>query len=198
MAVLKHPTTSPPGGWKYRQAETLLTLDGDSLHALVDKVVSHRRYKGLKPDDPQLVNLEVQRQICTRLGTGECKPESEVDEWVPLPITPRFTLMDILAFSKTMLEFAKSGGKLVSKEELKRRADICRGCACNQPAQGCKCSIFYKMVNASVPSDRREPNLHICACCSCSLIGKTNMPASVLKADTRKINYPGFCWMKEI
>ena len=106
MAILKHPTTVPPGGFRYKQEQTQLMLTGDSLSDLIQKTVSHRRYKGLKPDDAATVSLEVQRQICTRLGKEECKAE-EVDSWVPVPITPRFTLMDILAFSKTLLEFIK-------------------------------------------------------------------------------------------
>lgn len=194
MAILKHPSTTPPGGFRYKQLETGLTVTGDSLSDLIQKTVAHRRYKGLKPDDPATVSLEVQRQICTRLGKEECKAE-EVDSWVPVPITPRFTLTDILAFSKTLLEFIKSGGKLVPIQEAQSRRAICAACPCNVSASGCKCSIFYKAIAAAVPKERQWSDLHICQLCSCSLQAKVSVPMEVLETDKRKINWPVHCWM---
>lgn len=193
MATLKHPTTSPPGGFKYRQSGTGLTITSDSLQSLIDKVVAHRRYKKLTPDDPATVSLEVQRQICTRLGRNECNAE-EKDNWVPLPDQPRFTLMDILAFSKTVFEFIKKGAELVPIEEAKRRRDICLACPLNQRAQGCKCAVFYKMVNSIIPKDRLWDELHVCQVCHCSNAAKVNVPLSVIEADKRKLTFPVHCW----
>lgn len=194
MALLKHPGTVPPGGFKYRQPETGLTLTGDSLSDLINKTVSHRRYKGLKPDSAEMVSLDVQRQICTRLGKADCK-EEETDSWVPVPTTPRFTLTDILAFSRTLLEFIKSGGALVPIDEAQRRREICVVCPLNQKATGCKCSLFYKAVNAAVPKERRWDDLHVCGICHCSTMAKVNVPLSVIEADKRKLAFPVNCWM---
>jgi len=194
MALLKHPTMKPPGGFVYRQAETGLKLEGDSLHNLIAKVVAHRRYKKLTPDDEETVGLEVQRQICTRLGLDECKEEAG-DVWVPVPTQPRFTLNDILAFSKTALEFVRQGAGLVSVPVAMQRRTICAACPLNQPASGCKCGTFYKMVNAAIPKERQWEDLHVCQLCSCSLKAKVNVPMSVLAADTRKISWPVHCWM---
>ncbi len=193
MALLKHPGTTPPGGFRYKQLETGLTVTSDNLTDLINKTVSHRLYKGLKPDDPATVSIEVQRQLCTRLGTEECKAEDK-DSWVPLPITPRFTLMDILAFSRTLLEFIKSGGQMVPVEEAQRRRAICVACPLNQRATGCKCAVFYKMVNATVPKERRWDDLHVCGVCHCSNVAKVNVPMSVIEADRRKLSFPVTCW----
>lgn len=198
MAVLKHQGTAPPGGFKYKQLETGLTMTGDSLQDLVAKVASHRRYKGLKPDGEEMIALEVQRQICTRLGKEDCKEETGGDKWVPVPVMPRFTLQDFLAFSRTMLEFIKVGGAIVPIDEAQRRRAICVACPLNQRATGCKCSVFYKAVEAAVPKERRWDDLHVCQLCSCSLQAKVQVPMDVLIADRRKIDWPVHCWMKDI
>lgn len=195
MALLKSPNTAPPGGFRYRQAETGLTLIGDSLQALTAQVVSHRRHKGLKPDGEHLVGLEIQRQICTRLGHDYCKAEQN-DNWVPIVAeAKRSTLNDMLAFSKVALEFIKGGGQMVPKEEAQRRAAICKDCPLNQPAAGCKCGTFYKMIAATVPADRKFADLNVCKACACTLQAKVNVPMSVLQVDNRPISYPDFCWM---
>jgi len=198
MALLKHQNASPPGGWRYRQSETGLVIIGDSLQDLTAKVVTHRQYKGLKPDGPHLVGLEIQRQICSRLGADNCKAE-DGDSWVPISSAPRrLTLNDMLAFSRTALEFIKNGGSLAPKEEAKSRAAICLNCPLNQPASGCKCGTFYKMIAATIPSDRKFDGLNICQACACSLQAKVNVPMSVLQTDARPIAYPVYCWMNPV
>jgi hypothetical protein len=101
----------------------------------------------------------------------------------------------MLSFSKVALEFIRGGGAMVAKEEAKLRADICRDCPLNLPAAGCKCGTFYKMIAAVIPEDRKFPGLNVCGACSCSCVAKVNVPMEVLKADTRPIEYPAFCWM---
>ncbi len=197
MALLKTPNTSPPGGFKYVQSETKLTIVGDSLQDLTAKVVSHRKYKGLKPDDTHTVGHEIQRQICTRLGNGECKPEA-ADVWVPVKTTKRFSLSDILAFSKAMIEFAKSGASMAPMDEAQRRRKICADCPINQRAVGCKCSLFYKAVDAALPKERRFHDMHICGICNCSNAVKVNMPVSVLLTESRDLSFPVHCWLPEI
>ncbi len=196
MATLKFPQTAPPGGFRYRQMDTGLTLMGDSLEDLVHRVSSHRRYKGLPRDDAPSVSLDVQRQICTRLGAEDCKAE-EGDPWVPVPVTPRFTLTDILAFSRTALEFIKSGGQMVPIAEAQRRREICAACPLNQPATGCKCAVFYKMVEAFVPRERHWDDMQVCQICHCSNAVKVNVPLSVIEADKRKLEFPVHCWMRK-
>jgi len=197
MALLKHPQTAPPGGFKYRQIETGLLISGDSLIDLAQRVRSHRQYKGLKPDGLDGILLEVQRQICARLDKDSCA-EEEKDNWVPIPSQPRrLTLNDMLAFSKVAIEFIKNGGAMVPKEEALRRANICRACPLNQPASGCKCGTFYRMLNSAIPADRKFDGLNVCQACACSCVAKVNVPMEVIKADDRKIAFPLNCWMHD-
>lgn len=80
MSLLRDTRTAPPGGWRYTQPETGLTMDGLSLSELVVKVIRHRSYKGISPMDADDVSEEIQRQICERLmetkdGKQFCRPE---------------------------------------------------------------------------------------------------------------------------
>lgn len=199
MARLRFKDTVPPRGWFYIQRETNLRIVGESLSDLAVKVAEHRRYKGLPNATKQQASLDIERQICSRLGRRECVAEGVKDEWQPVNDVPLLSLSAILGFSRAMLEWIATGKELVSKEESDRRASICKGCQLNNPVVGCKCSLFYKLVNKSIPFERRDAALGICGVCSCSLQAKVNLPMSVIKAsnEQRDLSYPSFCWQAD-
>lgn len=199
MATLRDKRTKPPRGYNYRQQETALEIEGDSLDELVERVIAHRAYKGLLPRDPGTVQLEIERQICTRLGLHECRPEAG-DNWTP--IKDRVGIpspMGILAMSKAALDWIRGGGGFVAREESERRAAICRSCPANRPMTGCKCSALFRVVDGLVPADRRLPGIGLCLSCGCTLTVKVNVPLEILrKADEgRDIQYVSGCWMRE-
>lgn len=195
MALLKLQNTKPPGGYTYLQAETGLVIDSDSLHGLVAKVIQHRQYRSLGPTDDATVLLEVQRQICSRLGENECYAEKD-DTWTPVPRPGHIRLTEIMAFSKTMLEWIKAGGALVPMEEAQRRRGICAKCPLNQMPTGCKCGLLYKMIAAIIPKERRFEDLHVCKICACTLKAKASLPLAVIEAGTagRNLAFPVHCW----
>lgn len=194
MAHLKSPATQPPGGYTYRQAETALILTSDSFHGLVAKVISHREYRGLKPTDAATVEKEVHNQICSRLGLNECNPDPG-DDWVPVLKPGILRLTEIMAFSKTMLEFIKNGGVMVPMEEAQRRRKICVECPLNGPATGCKCGLLYQMINMFIPKERKFEDLQICKLCRCSLKAKVNVPMEVIEAgEDKTLRFPVHCW----
>lgn len=197
MAILKRLNTTPPGGWQYIQPETKLKLIGDSFDALERNVKAHREHRGIPIPEGAGLSREIQRQICERLTDHDCFPEGEKDPWVPRPNTPLFTLRDILAFSKTALDFIQGGGVLEDIQEVNRRREVCENCPLNSVATGCKCSIFYKAVDAVIPRERRFASLHICGACSCSLVAKVNLPAETIAAGERGADhrFPINCWV---
>ena len=65
---LRHPSSEPPDGWKYFEDRTDITIKARDRHELVDKIIDHRKYKGLLPTNPNIVLKEIQQQICERLG----------------------------------------------------------------------------------------------------------------------------------
>src|SRR6185369_15925185 len=104
MATLRQKNTKPPRGWNYIQAETSLTIEGDSLDELTNRVIQHRQHRGLTPTDYKTVSLEIERQICTRLSRAECRSEGTTDSWVP--VQDRLGIpnpMTVLQFSKAAI-----------------------------------------------------------------------------------------------
>ncbi len=203
MALLKSRRTTPPGQWTYRQAETEFTIKAENEDALIDLVIAHRAYRNLPMGDRESVRKEIERQICTRLGHGECKPESKNDPWVPQDGSKKVvTMSTVLAFSKAAFAFVSSGFELAPMEEVKRRAEICRACPLNQPMTGCSCNVFYRAIDAAVSAERRLPGLHVCKACDCSLVAKVNLTESQVVASNegRKITWPDGvnCWQKKI
>jgi len=202
MALLKFSNTTPPGGWLYKQPETLFEMKAENAEALLNLVVAHRNFKGLTPTDRETVWKEIQRQICTRLGLRECKSEGKDDPWKPQDGSkPLITMDGMIAFSKAALKFVASGGELAPMEEVQRRAEICLRCPMNQPVVGCSCNIFYKLIEASVPKARRIDGLNLCMACSCSLQAKINLTEEqiITSNEGRDITWPQqACFQREI
>ncbi len=202
MALLKFRQLKPPGGWIYFQAETQFTIKAENLDALVALVIAHRQYKNLQPQDPPSVELEIQRQLCVRLGRLECKSEGNKDGWVPQDNLKEFvTMSGVLSFSKAAIAFVKSGGAMATPEESQRRAAICMACPMNQPMSGCSCGVFYKILDATVPRARKIDGLHVCRACQCSLGVKVLLTDEqiVVSNEGRKINWPSQeCWQRRI
>ncbi len=202
MAYLRFSNQVPQGGFRYRQAESQLVIEGESLTDLVNRVRDHRIHKGLAPTDRETISVEVQRQICGRLGLAECSPEGIADEWTPVPAdSDVMSLEKIVSFSRAGWEWMKSGGELVPLHEAERRRDICVKCPANADlGHDCFTCKLGQMVSEAVPAERRFPDVRVCAFCSCSLSAKCSAPESVIVASDkgRDILYPNHCWQKAI
>lgn len=187
----------PPDGWRYLQKETQTWIRADMHEELVDAVVAHRQYKGLTPTDRDSVSRDIQRQICLGAKPGMCRPEKG-EEYVPFPDMARtLSLKKIAAFSETLVEWLKAGGKMVDKFEAIRRANICRGCPFNRPVPNCVCTPFYKLIADAIPSDRKEMGLYVCGLCGCALQAKILAPLEVVReGNPADLKLPSWCWQK--
>lgn len=200
MARLKHKNTRPPRGFRYVQPETRLGLDGDNYNELMKKVLAHRLYKNLARATLPEVQEDVERQICSRLSKNECHSEGPNDDLRPVEETAVLTLSSAMRFTGAAIKWLASGAKVVEMDHLKRRQGKCLNCPINQPLKACSCSGFYKAINAVVPEARRDPGLHICGACGCSINAKVQMPLKmVMDSDEgRNIKYPKFgCWVTD-
>ncbi len=202
MALLKFRSEVPPLGFWYIQPQSFLRIDGESLKDTAEKVIAHRKYKGFTPIDYPTVVLEVERQICSRLGTFHCQPEKGETTWAPVPMeSTMLSVGSVKAASKAAWEWVSSGRELVSEELAKSRAAKCRGCPINQPLTGCKCSSVFKIIEKVVPKEKRLDGLGVCVICQCSLPAKVWLPRNVVDAsnDGRKLKFPqdGSCWQAD-
>lgn len=199
MAKLKFLNQVPPTGWWYIQPESRLRLEADSLQELVQKVIDHRKYKSLSPTDTPAVALEVERQICSRLGKDHCRPDGKDDPWVPIGASSTLIkASNVLSFSKAMFEWVASGMQLVSDEKAKARAALCAKCPINWPLTGCKCGPAMTVIQNAVPASKRIEGLGVCMVCECSLPAKVLLPRNVIDASNkgRNLQFPkdGSCW----
>lgn len=199
MPRLKFSNEVPPGGFWYLQRETALRIEGDSVKDVTNKTIAHRKYKGLTPTDYATVVLEVERQICARLGEHHCKKEGPDDPWQPL--TLKSTMMkvgNVFAFSRAAFEWFSSGRELVPREKAEARAKGCASCPLNWPLTGCKCGKIIKLISRAVPADKQFSSLGVCMVCECSLPAKVWLPRNVVEASNagRKLSFPqdGSCW----
>lgn len=201
MAKLRNPNEAPPGEFQFVEYRTGLRIKEHTLMDCVQKVIEHRKHRGLMPQDQLTVRAEIERQICGRLGEQHCRPEDENDTWKPVnDLTLTIRLSDIMAASRALLEWLASGFGAAPMEETQSRRAICAQCPLNKPATGCKCDILYKMISASVPKDRQFEDLHICGACGCSLKAKCSAPANVIAASEkgRDLTYPTACWVPSV
>lgn len=201
MALLKFQNEVPPLGFWYIQAQSRLRIDGESLKDTTGKVIAHRKYKGFEPTDYPTVKLEVERQICSRLGTFHCKAE-DGDQWTPVQMeSTMLSVSAVKAASKAAWEWLSSGRELVSADQAGERAAKCLHCPINQPLTGCKCSSVFKMIERVVPKEKRFDGLGVCVICQCSLPAKVWLPRNVVDASNegRKLNFPkdGSCWQAD-
>ncbi len=200
MALLKSRST-PPGGWTYLQAETQAIITDENKDALVDRVVEHRKYKGLTPTDREEVRKEIERQICQRLGHRECRKEGDDDPWIPQDNSrPAITLAKVMAFSRAAIEFVRTGMHLVPKEVAEERAAICLTCPENRKATGCNCGDYHAVVAAAIPEERKIGGLFVCWNCGCDLTSKVNLSDGVILASNKSLGnqFPHYCWQKRI
>ncbi len=202
MARLRFSDMTPHGGWRFLQPESRLVIEGESLGNLISLVQAHRAHKNLLPLDYESIRLEVERQICSRLGKAECQSEGTNDEWVPVPAdSDVMNLEKIKSFSEAAWAWLKSGGEMVKPAEAERRAEICRLCPANMaPQKNCFNCSLGNLIRLAVPANRALPGLNTCNFCGCDLVSKVNVPASVIIASDkgRNIAYPKHCWQKEI
>jgi len=177
------------------QPETGCRIESLSFVELVERVAQHRAFTGTEPKESNLIALDVERQLCSRLEARFCTAEPG-EHYVPIVDLPSsLTSKRVLAGTAALLEFLRSGGETVAKPVAEARAKICRGCPYNRVAEGCGvCTSLYAMIGKLVPRTRQEPGLLACGICGCALTAKVLMPENVLRASNHDLTYPAYCW----
>lgn len=200
MPYLKMPNTTPPGGWRYFQPETRLWFNGDDqgYEDMVERIAHHRQYRKIQRQSLKETAEDVQNQICERLGPEHCRDMPSGSFWLKNDYSAGLSASSVLAGSKAFIDFLTEGTEQVPLEQVKQRAEICRGCHLNTPLQGCgSCSTLMQMTAKILPKERRLEGLQTCAACGCGLQLKVNATMETIsKADEgRNLTYPTHCWV---
>lgn len=202
--MLDHERASPPGGWRYFQRETSLWIESDISENLVERIVEHRKQRGLERATWAEAWRDVIDQLCQRIGPSLCTDsESGKDFWhLKKDYSMNLDVGQAISFTFAALEALRQGKEaFVSKEEAQKRAEVCRRCPYNIKPEGCSsCFGLYAAIRAVVPEDRRFSGLDMCAACGCGLEAKVNVADSVISAgnEGRDLRFPDFCWQKKV
>lgn len=189
----------PGRGWKFIDPITGATFEEVLFTELVRRIYSHRTALNIPVEGLEEL---ISRQVCAELGPRWCYcPEgfTVVDDK-----TRGLTADMIIASTSAALAFMANGFKWVSREEWEERAKICRKCRFNRPQNTCACSKAYEIIEKTLPRDKRDPLLGVCAACGCTLQVKTWLPKKVIQAANEKLvsangskNFPSWCWQLE-
>ena len=186
----------PGRGWRFIDPITGATFEEVLYRELVSRITSHRRGLGLPVAG---LEDEIASQICAELGPRWCEcPESFT---VVQDKTRGLTADMIIAATTAALSFMADGFKWISRGEWEERARVCRKCRFNRPQNTCSCAKAYEIIEKTLPRDKRDPLLGVCAACGCTLQIKTWLPNKVLTAANEKLvqpngksNFPHWCW----
>ena len=187
----------PPGGWRYTQPETRVTLESLTFDGLLYQIESHRKGNGIPlTKDWQLrVELElcqdpdVARINCGAPAQGPPIKDRKVD------------LTDVLRFMRVINEWGwKTKFKFVKQELAEARASVCETCPMNVVVSGCHgCAGVTRWMEELLPEDRRFPskNINSCQICGCYLPLKIHIPLEInLKSKPSNAEFPEHCWME--
>jgi hypothetical protein len=185
----------PPGGWKYRQAESGLEIYGGDYFDLKEKVRMHRQTNQFGPTD---LDQDIQAQLCSRLPVNAraifCRPcvQTEIRS---------IDLEDVTHFLKTAASWIKKP-RFVSQAEANSRAEICASCPKNVRITGCTACRNLIKWSFEVIGHRNTPfdsKLGACEVCGCGNAAQVHLPLEVLKKGvTKKMVFPDFCWKKSL
>lgn len=212
MYKLKNHAVKPPGGidhgsFFYKQPETGMEFDKDSLFETVAAVSVHRTTNGLARASEVETGDDVEDQICKRVGHQWCR-NMKAEQW-----GFRLGWDDIKAGTKTLATQAvrtlQGQVPWVVQAEAERRAAICVKCFANRRGGGCLSCGFMDLVREVIShtcadvQTKVDDRLNSCECCGCLLKCKVHYKDSVLIAgmsERQKSAYADIpeCWMNTL
>lgn len=201
MLSLIDPTTVPPGGFRYVQAETNAKLDAPSLPELLVKVRDHRLGNHLPI--PLEWKQDVEHWLCEQMPVGTCRHLVGTRD-VPLPPVHRaLSMAEAINGAKILGAWLFKGFEKVSQEVADNRSKTCAACPFNQPGDGCTtcaANAMREAVTGVIGNSRSiaHDSIHTCQVCGCNLKVAVFCPSDLLEKhktasnDERK---PDFCWV---
>lgn len=198
MRGLLHPMEGPPGGWKFFQKETGVTIAGPTYADLESRLIEHRQANNIAVG--LNIRQEIEQQICAKLDENHCR-----DSERPMHAQgSKLSISQVFTGTVTLAHWLAGGGVRVGVSEANRRAEICSTCQFNQPfdgCQGCHSNKLHELVNSIVNGEKTayDDKLQACSLCGCSLKAKVAMPLNVLQQHLPgdiKSALPLHCWLK--
>jgi len=197
MLQLKNKHDGIPGGFRYTQPESKMTLIANSMSGLLEKVARHRRANSY-PIGPEF-EQQVTDHLCKEVP-GACN-----DVPVEQVLNGRqLTIWGALKFTGMMITDLLKGRPRETKEEATRRGSICAQCADNIQPEGCRACTDKKVhalveTLAGTESTAYDGQLSSCRHCGCLNRAQIWFPLDILKTSMNQEQVaalPDHCWKK--
>jgi len=190
----------PPGGFKFRQAETNFTISAPSFHDLVVQVRKHRNSNNL-PIGIRFLE-EIEEQLCENLGPEWCQRN---DPSHRARASYALDFWTVMRGTGLLLDWMVSGRSKVSAQEAEQRAHVCSTCPYNRGTSGCtscNSNLILGLVNQIVGGDKTKYDNHLNACqvCGCALKAKVWLDKELMQKHQDKATadaFPRWCWMSD-
>lgn len=196
MIEVTRDIESPRGGWKLTVEKTGLTITAPFFTILKRKVASHMRANSIPlPDD---FDAWCQDAACRETGLG--RPFCGQPAPPVVAGMPSLTYALAARFLNTMLGVIRDR-KFVDREEVERRAAICRACPLRvKTIGGCTtCKALLRKVGRAIEPYIVDDKLGWCKACGCHLPLKTLISNETLdRAETERPPYAEGCWRNEV
>lgn len=193
MKAPRNLTTSPKGGFTFKEPSTGRVFFHKHPRALLKQVLNYRAELGLDVDGGW--EERFWDEYCRQHEEMACD-DTEGGTWFPNMVT-------IWNFLQSMWKWLRTGGNFVSQEEAERRANVCLSgangepCPLNRPSGicwGCKnlSTEIRNLLNGR--KTKYDSQLQVCIGCGCNLDTKIWFPNESLVVDEAKL--PSFCWQR--
>lgn len=210
----------PPSGYRFKylwdgQVRWSVT-ENNSLDACVAE--AQKFFQDNKMEIPENFARKIEQDLCEVLGPQWCM---EFTPQEPIFYPRDFSVSSVIQGGKTLVHHyaraIKEGTtKLVSDEEVKRRASICAtgegGARCrkNVPlydpeCKPCTAQIIKKELDdmskslTKCPETPYDSKLGACSVCACPLRSKICVPSDIILSHmpySQQLKLPEFCWLK--
>ena len=198
MQQLRNEHDGIPGGFRYTQPESGVTLVAGSIDSLMARVADHRRANNY-PIGPEFKQQLVD-EVC------ENSPSACVDVPAAQVVrNKRLTIWDALKFTGLMINDLLQGRPMETKGEATRRAGICSQCPDNVQPEGCRAGTDKKVQKlvetlAGAESTPYNEQLKSCKHCGCLNRAQVWFPLDILKSNMNQEQVdalPDNCWKKQ-
>lgn len=202
MLAVRRDIEKPPDGWRYTIPETRCLITADFFEDLWKKILRHRQANNLPiPDDYRAFVEDAACRETSPPGSrcGEARPRPQAQK--PIPV---LLLSHVERFLKTVWQ-AIVDRKFVTREEARRRIDVCMTCPLRTTMPG-GCTGCYSLLRKAesmvsgglfdIPEDADGFKRDVCGACGCYVPLKAALENSTLdKAEgSERPAYWEGCW----
>jgi hypothetical protein len=196
--TLARPNSTPPGGWRWTDPNTLTLIQANTFDSLVKDAETHRRVNNLPPipDIRIIVMDQICRRIPSELSHGATAGVVGSFKANPSPrnnaLVAKFSISESLSRTLVLLRAFRSQ---VSQAEAERRAAICLACPLNTQEQVCYSCSIKGTIDQWLGGSRTTGSDNMLALCG---VDGTFSKAMVHVKAEYKANggFPDGCWKK--